>query len=185
MKAGSKSGVLKTAHTVLFSSRGIRALIFWFLLTFLFIFIVAEIDLVTDVLSGTFPVDVFLTIVPSIFYSFLVSSGLSYIAHIVFICILVAIYITTLFFIFFDKKVVPLSSIPTSVFGLIGITVGSVCVACGGTIVLLLFSGLGFAASSTLFYVLDSQIILFVTEALLMVSILLLFVFIQKIYRPS
>lgn len=164
--------ILKILSHAFLNRLGGLSLVLFSLLTFVALFIFAERALIYDVITGTFPLTLFLTILPGIFSNFFFADGGTLATHYVIISLLFGMYITLLLEIFLRRKYVSLSSLSGSVAGLVGISLGVSCLSCGVLGEILLFSIIGALTSST-FIALESQLFLILGELLLLASVVL------------
>ncbi|MEX0917460.1 MAG: hypothetical protein WDZ90_02995 [Candidatus Paceibacterota bacterium] len=148
-----------------------------FALFLLFVFVKREI--VVDLLLGSFPPALFFSLLPVLISNFAFGTeGL--LAHYLGISLLFGVYATLLKYLFFQKRLISLSSLSVGVLGMAGITLGISCISCGAIGVLLLLSVIGVASSSALILT-NSFFFLVIGESLLVASIALILIIIKRL----
>lgn len=149
----------------------IVALVFFCLIEFAFL---------ASVIHGSFPLALLVDILPSLAYEVFLGGGTAQTVHYLTIILLFSAYLTLILHIFVRRRVFSLSGFSMSALGLLGISLGVSCVACGALVGAILFSVVGATASSFIL-TLEDTIYLFVGELLLTGSILLVTRAIQKL----
>lgn len=148
---------------------------------FLFIFLFTTRTFLTGVISGDFPLLLFLEITPILLLDFLFSDLVS-LTHYLIISFLLSTYLVLLQYIFLTKRFLSLSSMGTSLAGLMGVALGVTCISCGTLAGILLVSTLSaFSLPVAISY--NSDVFLIGAEVLLFFSIFLLIFTLKKSYR--
>lgn len=172
---------LRYLHRVFVSCAGIRNFFLFFILTLSGLFLFSERALLSDVLAGDFPLELFVHILPAVLSNFFLSPDFEYaLAHYLLLATLSGMYLTMVVDMFSKKGFISFSSLSVSLAGFFGVTLGITCLSCsilGGYLafsVLTALSTVGFVGKESLFF-------LVLGELLLLASILLLVVGVAKI----
>ena len=91
------------------------------------IFIFIERQFLTNVVTGDFPILLFIEILPAFFFNFLTSDNLLTI-HYLIISSLLSVYVMLLWHMFVSMRYISFSSLGISLAGLAGITLGVTCI---------------------------------------------------------
>ena len=142
------------------------------------IFIFIERQFLTNVVTGDFPILLFIEILPAFFFNFLTSDNLLTI-HYLIISSLLSVYVMLLWHMFVSMRYISFSSLGISLAGLAGITLGVTCISCGAVAGLLLISTLG-VLSLPVTLAENTSLFLIGGEFLLILSILLLVFTLRK-----
>ena len=148
---------------------GVVSLILSSFISLFVLFLFTERMFFSSALSTTFPLDLFIQLLPQIFYTFLFGKGVVLLLHYIFTSLLLGVYVTLILYIFVRKRYFSFTSFSTSLLGLVGITFGISCLSCGALAGFILLSMFG--TGSALFLLHNNFVFLIVGEALLLLSI--------------
>lgn len=162
--------MLRTLLKILGRPRELVRLFATFLVLLVLVFLVGERAFVAHVITGNFPLWLFLSILPTLFVSFFIGNGYVLTIHYLVISLLLSIYIVLVRHIFIERRFISFKSMTVGLTGLVGISLGLSCLSCGALAGLFLASLFGAsAAGATLFH--NTALFLIFGEALLIVAI--------------
>lgn len=173
----------RRVFTSVFSERSTLARLFTtFACAMLALFILGQLEFLSEVVRGNFPVDLFIEIFPSLLIGFFGKSGIEMLVHYFAISLLFGIYVTLLLHIFRTRRYLSFSSMTVSIAALVGVSIGVTCISCGAIVGIMLASLVGAAVSTSLIAI-DQQVYLIAGELLLILSIYLVLLALKRVAR--
>lgn len=164
--------MVRTLFNILGRQRAVVRLFIIVLVLLILLFLAGERALITNVVTGTFPLWLFLSILPTLFVSFFTSSGHLLTMHYLLTTLLLGVYLLLVHHIFIKERYLSFKSMGAGLAGLLGISLGLSCLSCGALAGLLLISVFG-ASAASLAFLHTTSLFFLLGEALLVIAIAL------------